>query len=241
MSSNRRGFTLIELLVVIAIIAILAAIIFPIFSRVRERGLQITCMSNMRQIGMAVNMYASDNSDGLPTTWHWDNRGWCGQDASWKQLIFVYQKSDELFYCPTFEGRGVDCKDYVDNPQVRYLGQYGINNWAYIPYFSGVNPNQGDYQRYETSKVSGLTNPAATILVSENGDSDWIVEPEPYKCVDPSSQIKIFTADYGLIKFRHGGKNSANATFADGHAKAMTHDQFHANNCYFWWRTKPNE
>src|ERR1051326_5185091 len=62
----RRGFTLIELLVVIAIIAILAAILFPVFAQAREKARQSTCQSNFKQIGMAVMMYLQDNDEMFP-------------------------------------------------------------------------------------------------------------------------------------------------------------------------------
>ena len=70
MSSTRRGFTLIELLVVIAIIAILAAILFPVFARAREKARQASCASNVRQLGMAYLMYLSDNDGLYPAPCH---------------------------------------------------------------------------------------------------------------------------------------------------------------------------
>src|SRR5205085_6331083 len=75
-SISRRGFTLIELLVIIAIIAILAAILFPVFAQAREKGRQATCTSNNKQIGLAILMYASDYDETFPfagnprVTWH---------------------------------------------------------------------------------------------------------------------------------------------------------------------------
>src|SRR5260370_6629248 len=62
----RRGFTLIELLVVIAIIAILAAILFPVFARAREQARKTTCLSNMKQIGLSLGMYLQDNDEVFP-------------------------------------------------------------------------------------------------------------------------------------------------------------------------------
>lgn len=66
MSNSRRGFTLIELLVVIAIIAILAAILFPVFAKAREKARQTACLSNLKQLGMATMQYAQDWDDVLP-------------------------------------------------------------------------------------------------------------------------------------------------------------------------------
>src|SRR5215472_767833 len=65
---KRNGFTLIELLIVIAIIAILAAILFPVFAQVREKARQTACLSNLRQIGMATRMYMQDYDDRFPQT-----------------------------------------------------------------------------------------------------------------------------------------------------------------------------
>ena len=66
MNAARRGFTLIELLVVIAIIAILAAILFPVFAQAREKARQTACVSNMKQIGIGVTMYAQDYDEKMP-------------------------------------------------------------------------------------------------------------------------------------------------------------------------------
>ena len=68
---SRRGFTLIELLVVIAIIAILAAILFPVFSRARAKARQAACLSNMKQIALASQMYATDYDEMVPLYWTW--------------------------------------------------------------------------------------------------------------------------------------------------------------------------
>src|SRR5205823_10875854 len=125
----RRGFTLIELLVVIAIIAILAAILFPVFARAREKARQASCMSNLKQLGLAMMQYAQDY-DGM--IYHLNGRGFnftgcnvctntgCGVNAAAPQLYdpeitanpdlgprkllaacMPYIKNDQIFHCPS--------------------------------------------------------------------------------------------------------------------------------------------
>jgi prepilin-type N-terminal cleavage/methylation domain-containing protein/prepilin-type processing-associated H-X9-DG protein len=103
-SSNpvRKGFTLIELLVVIAIIAILAAILFPVFAKVREKARQTTCLSNEKQIGLALVQYVSDYDETLPQAWYGNE---CCDSAPntewhWTDAIYPYVKSDHVFECP---------------------------------------------------------------------------------------------------------------------------------------------
>jgi len=95
MSDTRKGFTLIELLVVIAIIAILAAILFPVFAKVREKARTTSCSSNARQVGLAFMQYAQDNDETFPsgTTAAFNGQGWAGE-------VQNYIKSTGLLKCP---------------------------------------------------------------------------------------------------------------------------------------------
>src|SRR5687767_7475687 len=99
----RRGFTLIELLVVIAILAILAAILFPVFAQAREKSRQASCFSNLKQIGLAYHMYAQDHDEAIvPGANHnarykeTDPRCW------WYGLLEPYVKNEGVFRCPSF-------------------------------------------------------------------------------------------------------------------------------------------
>ena len=104
MNRQRRGFTLIELLVVIAIIAILAAILFPVFAQAREKARQSACMSNMRQIGTGVMMYVQDWDESYPMSRlillpHFS---YCNQRiVTWKHEILPYVKNIDVFKCPS--------------------------------------------------------------------------------------------------------------------------------------------
>ncbi|MCX7598387.1 MAG: DUF1559 domain-containing protein [Armatimonadetes bacterium] len=109
----RKGFTLIELLVVIAIIAILAAILFPVFARAREKARQTSCLSNLKQVGLGALMYAQDYDEILP----------CGDRTAqvwWYEIIQPYIKNRQIYVCPSWAGSS--------------LG-YGINSCMMCPHW----------------------------------------------------------------------------------------------------------
>ncbi len=129
----RRGFTLIELLVVIAIIAILAAILFPVFARAREKARQASCLSNLKQIGLGTLMYAQDYDELLPR-WYYDmgagngptdqlGSAWAaGGRYAWQNLLNPYIKNTQLWICPSNSAAGYwSCYFFSQ----RHLGEQG--------------------------------------------------------------------------------------------------------------------
>ena len=112
MGTSRRcsGFTLVELLVVIAIIAILAAILFPVFARARAKAGQVSCLSNVRQLAMAVLMYAQDYEDALPIAVT------CRPDWSYcwttMELLEPYVMNREIRFCPSDREGSVDLSSF---------------------------------------------------------------------------------------------------------------------------------
>jgi len=103
---KQRGFTLIELLVVIAIIAILAAILFPVFAQARDKARQTTCLSNFKQIGLGVMMYLQDWDEIYPSNrlYGFPGNGECegsGKILNWKNATQPYVKSIDVFKCPS--------------------------------------------------------------------------------------------------------------------------------------------
>ena len=112
MFRRRKGFTLIELLVVIAIIAILAAILFPVFANVIEKGRQTKCAGNLRQLGTALQMYLQDNGDRMPVSYEIDGPTDCLGDGiritNWAAGLYKYGKSRAIFWCPSVRSRPND-------------------------------------------------------------------------------------------------------------------------------------
>ena len=116
--SNRRksGFTLIELLVVIAIIAILAAILFPVFARARENARRSSCQSNEKQIALGFKQYIQDNNERYPAS------------AGWNTAILDYTKSEAILKCPSAAGAGT--YDYSYNNLMSGKNENKVNNTA---------------------------------------------------------------------------------------------------------------
>jgi len=135
----KRGFTLIELLVVIAIIAILAAILFPVFARAREKARQTSCLNNGKQLCLAFQMYAQDYDETLPNYWYGASVGY------WCVVIHPYIKNEQIFVCPS-------------RPELKYgPGSTGGGGW-------GIN-----YPAIGGAYVSlaSIARPAETVLIGE--------------------------------------------------------------------------
>jgi prepilin-type N-terminal cleavage/methylation domain-containing protein/prepilin-type processing-associated H-X9-DG protein len=158
---NHRGFTLIELLVVIAIIAILAAILFPVFAKAREKARQISCSSNMKQLALGLLQYNQDWDDAMPNT----NTIWGG---GWAGEIYPYIKSRGVYTCPddsTDPTHGSAPPAGVTYSRV----SYGLNVNVLPPYVDGSTGNyNGNYfTRGSQSALAAQNSPASTVLLFE--------------------------------------------------------------------------
>jgi len=203
-----RGFTLIELLVVIAIIAILAAILFPVFARAREKARQASCLSNLKQLSLAFMMYAQDYDEMMPMgvygDWktYWDTKvDWFGNSIG-DGLLTPYTKNQQIAACPSC--RGISS----DRP---YTG-YGYNV-SYI----GCNPAEGGMP----AALAAIQRPSETVLVADSAMwSTWTNEIYGNNLLRSPLHPHMVWDIGPNVHFRHNG--TANVAYCDGHVKATT-------------------
>jgi prepilin-type N-terminal cleavage/methylation domain-containing protein/prepilin-type processing-associated H-X9-DG protein len=121
---KKRGFTLIELLIVIAIIAILAAILFPVFGRARENARRSSCQSNLKQMGLGFMQYTQDYDEKLPSGFIFS--GGTSAGTGWAGEIYPYVKSQQIFVCPSDDNRAASKISYSANRNIlATAGDYG--------------------------------------------------------------------------------------------------------------------
>jgi prepilin-type N-terminal cleavage/methylation domain-containing protein/prepilin-type processing-associated H-X9-DG protein len=202
---SRHGFTLIELLIVIAIIALLAAILFPVFSRARENAKRASCMSNMKQLGTALIMYTQDYDETM-----------CGNatnldegagltlgfmDAAagrnWAASLMPYVKNLQVFVCPS----AVPYSTVGGNAAYFELGADGAGNTSYA----------GNYI-VEDRRLSAIPEPAGIVMLRE------------FKFYQRTAQMRPVPSGSNYTQFQHANLEyshfeGANRLFCDGHVK----------------------
>ncbi len=220
----RRGFTLIELLVVIAIIAILAAILFPVFAKARERARQTACASNLNQIGKAFAMYFDDwdgtlNPFEAACTWQQPN---CG----WPNRLRTYNKSVSLFQCPSDDHNfSYTLNSYVTcNTPYLNSGQEGTiadvkepTKVIHVADCPGSGTDRIDYTKQTQSGATG------DVDIDTNGQRDGDVYGGSKTKTSKPITTRINGGDYLYLYFpgRHSG-GANNLLFFDGHVKAYS-------------------
>jgi len=211
----RKGFTLIELLVVIAIIAILAAILFPVFARAREKARQASCTSNLKQLGLSMHMYAGDYDECFPLL-----RIYIGGSAVYYQwALEPYVKNWDIWYCPS--------RDRSDG-----VGQYAYTCTWYrqsrMNNADGANSPTCPYGR--PVKMAELKYPAETPMLSESSTYYQTSTSGPYRAL-----YYTHTVDHLYYAAPHN--QMRNILLADGHVKCYAGAQ--DGKLYGWYSTEP--
>ena len=129
--SRKKGFTLIELLVVIAIIALLAAILFPVFARARENARKSSCLNNLKQIGLGLAQYTQDYDENLIRAWYVNNQATDTTYYKWMDAIYPYVKSEQIFKCPSHAVARYRYYKTVTTGTTTDYGSYSINSAYY--------------------------------------------------------------------------------------------------------------
>ncbi len=206
-----RAFTLIELLVVIAIIAILAAILFPVFAQAREKARQTVCLSNQNQMGLAVQMYLQDYDEQLPLA---ATSPTPSSFLNWHDLLDPYLKNKQVWICP-------DSKLPTKNAYGKLVCQYGWNAFY-------LNTGVSVKSIYSLNNAPGVslaaaTSPSHTVMIMDcRGIDGYLPADHLSTYVLPPSQP--YSDYWGLPDPRHSG--GVNVTFLDTHAKWMRRSQF---------------
>lgn len=198
--TNKRGFTLIELLVVISIISILAAILFPVFARARENARKTACLSNAKQIGMGLMMYAQDYDEKLPLYYFTG-----GVSYAWHHPVVPYIKSEQVFICPS-----------ASPAEVWWCGPTHIRS-------SGSGSFGYNWYLGEATAISlaSVQVPAQTIAIAEITQfMDTSVFYVPTQWAAAKTKLCGSGTTRGdQAAFRHFDGN--NSIFMDGHVKWM--------------------
>ncbi|MCC6728411.1 MAG: prepilin-type N-terminal cleavage/methylation domain-containing protein [Chthonomonadales bacterium] len=254
MRRSSRAFTLIELLVVIAIIAILAAILFPVFAQARSKARQASCLSNLKQVGLAAMMYAQDYDETLvlPYRWHPETWGACANKFTyWPSKLLPYTRNEGVLLSPGYANVSQIwdwyCSDNVANAdwtrnqlKVSYI-MNSLENWGPAPFASAyggwawnVDGQRHDGLRWwDDPTLSSVVVPAQFILVT-NGAT-----PESYNGCH--LDMGLFRGWCGSSMVGRGGTDpnpdttgvfngSINVLWFDGHVKSRR-----------WGQTLPHE
>ena len=218
---RERGFTLIELLVVIAIIAILAAILFPVFARAREKARSASCQSNLKQIITAILMYANDCDDTLPSRW----TGWYCADAvknvttyQWQANIMPYVKNVQVFLCPSDPTNSSVVRNGPDR------SQWFRSNYGYNVCGTCVRRRRGK-PLYALGVLAKVKHPAERMLVA---DAQACNRSCGIKAARATSYCYAILGlrwqnYYDKIELRHS--NGINVAHVDGHVKWYPKDR----------------
>ena len=204
MRRKANGFTLIELLVVIAIIAILAAILFPVFARAREKARQASCASNVKQIMLALLMYAQDYDEQLCYGFNYTGYLATGLYLSWYNVLQPYVKNKQIFVCPSIP---------MYNAETTYPGY--VWNYPHMPYRTPFV--------YRQASLAYWKRPAQVMAICD-GDAEHPIGWRMFTYCPVCYGSTYLWADPATGNVGHHHNGGANCGFLDGHVKWLSLD-----------------
>ncbi|MDR3710757.1 MAG: prepilin-type N-terminal cleavage/methylation domain-containing protein [Capsulimonadaceae bacterium] len=212
---KRRGFTLIELLVVIAIIAILAAILFPVFATARDKARQATCASNEKQIGIGMTMYKQDYDECYPLT-YWNGSSWVPYGVvTFETVTYPYIKSTNVWMCPSSSNAPGSYALWPITPggSATNISDYTIN--AYILSYNSTTQPLNDAKIPQPSSIIAVaentTNAFAVAVVNDTWNNVWQT---------PSTSSCAWTS-WNCERQGFPHNDGANYLFCDAHVKYL--------------------
>lgn len=222
-----KGFTLIELLVVVAIIAILAAILFPVFARAKEKARMASCASNLKQIGTAVVMYTQDYDETMPI-WAISSGFGVGQYTPWVLDAYIKAQNNTanrnlVWQCPSSD-------------RLQTQNSYGYN-YLRLGYFTSTTTGYlGEYRR--PSKLAALVSPAQTVCFADAID---IIRPPYWISSNPGNDtvggwhMSSYWKQVGSVSDpKSDPYGQVNVLWCDGHVKPMKRGDLVPSNVGGW-------
>ena len=248
-NASKKAFTLIELLVVIAIIAILAAILFPVFAQARAKAREASCLSNIKQIGLGVLMYLQDYDETVVTPQWTGTDPFPNDEREWPELIQPYTKNWQILRCPS----AAEDPYGIWAPNAGNIGwyynwmkwpAYGMN-WNYLFHSSNsADACDGAFDKFAPVSLAAIAKPAETVLLTDSkyvgSSAGWYTS---YFVDSPAALWAPDTCTYtnggwgvgsfgdtinfagkptytGTVDLRH--TDGTNVAFCDGHVKRLT-------------------
>jgi prepilin-type N-terminal cleavage/methylation domain-containing protein/prepilin-type processing-associated H-X9-DG protein len=232
-SSTREAFTLIELLVVIAIIALLAAILFPVFARARENARRASCQSNLKQIGLGILQYVQDYDETMVPSRHA-----IAPNATWPLLIYPYTKSVQLYACPSNSSTTKYASSDADGDGTNdvfnhYMANGGESNSGSFGSYPNGTPAAVGWKRSMPAFNTAISTPVA-VKLAEFTDTTRTILVHEYSGArtDPESWA---TTD--MVFRNHLG--TTNFLLADGHVKALKPTATVSSGNFNMWSVDP--
>lgn len=234
-ANAQRAFTLIELLVVIAIIAILAAILFPVFAQAREKARAGSCLANMKQIGTACVMYIQDYDETHPMSQVWLST--VVGESTFSGLLQPYVKNRAMFLCPSNERKqaiGSDPSYTIPDNGIQHTStSYAMNlDAGYMGYYFGP-ASSGTADGTLAIVESGITSASASV----DSPANLIVLVEKCQLETNWSIVRYWWLTSATANFAHPHNYGANFGFEDGHVKHMRWTQTYGavgSGCSTW-------